>query len=127
MRAIDSVNNSTESNQRQTDFSPEPRSAVVLPFNACRSRALVWWRTRHPWTLSRAAKDSRQLRLVLKRRTLFDPDWPDAIGGDPSAAIAVRAMKHMGIDAPEIDTVLSAVLACAIDGDSTCPIELASK
>ncbi|MBN8974804.1 MAG: hypothetical protein J0H51_22695 [Rhizobiales bacterium] len=59
---------------------------------------------------------------------MFDPDWHDAISGDPSAAIAiaVRAMKHMGIDAPGIDTALSAVLACAIDGDMTCPIVLSS-
>lgn len=129
MRAIDPANVSVENNsQRQTDGPLERPSAIILPFQTRRSTTLAWWRTRHPSTLSRAGNDPRLLRTAVKRKALFDPDWHDAVNGDPTAAIAiaVRAMKHLGIDAPEIDATLSAVLACAIDGDTTCPIVLSS-
>jgi hypothetical protein len=88
---------------------------------------LIWWRTRTPTEFD--AKDSTTLRRVLNRTTTADePNWPRAIAGQITTAIwiAVDRLKKRKITHLEIDLALSALLACAIDGDVTAEILISS-
>jgi hypothetical protein len=66
--------------------------------------------------------------VLINVRTISDPQWLDASRGDAAACIAVsiRQMQRHVIGAMEVDTALSAVLACAIAGDITCPVLISS-
>jgi hypothetical protein len=57
-----------------------------------------------------------------------EPDWSRAILGDAAVAIrvAVEQMKARPITAAEVDLALSAVLACALEGDATSAILISS-
>lgn len=105
----------------------EVRSAIVRPL-VFPNLPIVWWRTRQPRTFSSGSHEARRLRQIIRTRELPDPDWIDAAQGAPLAAIAVaaRQLRDRAIDCAEIDFALSAVLACAIDGDATCPIVISS-
>jgi hypothetical protein len=85
------------------------------------------WREREPQALSPHDKD-RLRAALLATKLPSEPDWILAILGDAPAAIgiAVRQLSIRKISDPEVDLALSAVLACAIDGDRTAPIVISS-
>jgi hypothetical protein len=85
------------------------------------------WRKRKPESLS--LQDVSRLRRALLATSLpSEPDWNHAILGDAGVAIgiAVRQLKLHKITDLEVDLALSAVLACAIEGDPTAPIVISS-
>lgn len=91
------------------------------------SSPLQWWRTREPMTFH--PRELRPLRMALMATCLAaEPDWRRAILGNTPIAIgiAVRQMKFHPITAPEVDLSVSAVLACAIEGNATSAILLSS-
>ncbi|WP_456862031.1 hypothetical protein [Bradyrhizobium sp. USDA 4503] len=65
---------------------------------------------------------------MIEIQAISDKDWPTAIRGSATASIAVsiRQLKKHVIGAVEVDAALSAVLACAIEGDMTSPVILSS-
>lgn len=89
-------------------------------------KPLHWWRTRAPRSLRRS--DIRVLRAHLLRTPVADLDWFRAATGDAAAAIAVaiRAMQTAGMTNPVVDAALSAVLCCALEGDSASPVVILS-
>lgn len=98
-------------------FPPE-----LLPFSP-----LCWWRTRRPSSL--LCRGIRGIREVLLGTEISgEADWYRAILGDAPAAIriAVKQMSERRITAPEVDLALSAVLACALEGDPACAVVLSS-
>jgi hypothetical protein len=100
-------------------FTAKPQLTPHFP------RAL--WRKRKPEALS--LQDVSRLRRALLATTLpSEPDWNRAILGDAAVAvgIAVRQLKLHKITDLEVDLALSAVLACAIEGEPTAPIVISS-
>jgi hypothetical protein len=88
---------------------------------------LIWWRTRKPSLL--LCKGIGEIReAVLGTQISGQPDWSRAILGDAAVAIrvAVEQMKVGVITATEVDLALSAVLACALEGDRASPIVISS-
>jgi hypothetical protein len=88
---------------------------------------LIWWRTRKPGLL--LCKGIGELReAVLGTEISGQPDWSRAILGDADVAIrvAVGQMKVRKITAAEVDLALSAVLACALEGDPASAIVISS-
>ena len=91
------------------------------------SSPLIWWRTRKPsvflcWGIG-------GIRAVLLGTEIRgEPDWSRAILGDAAVAIrvAVAQMKVRKITATEVDLALSAVLACALEGDPASAILISS-
>jgi hypothetical protein len=103
----------------QEQFRARPHLARPSP--------LELWRTCKPELLS--SGDVGHLRKTLVGTTLpWEPDWKRAILGDVAVAIgiAVRQLKFHRITDPEIDLALSAVLACAIEGDAAAAVLLSS-
>jgi hypothetical protein len=81
------------------------------------------WRERKPQALS--LQDVSRLREALLDTNIpSERDWNRAVSGDAAVAIgiAVRQLTIRKITDPEVDLALSAVLACAIEGDSTAPV-----
>lgn len=102
-----------------SEFRPKPRLAPPSPLDL--------WRTCKPELLS--PRDVGRLRKCLLDTTLpSEPDWKRAILGDVAVAIAiaVRQLKFHRITDPEIDLALSAVLACAIEGDAAAAVLVSS-
>jgi hypothetical protein len=100
-------------------FSLTPDLAPFTP--------LVWWRTRRPNTL--LGKGIGEIRKTLLGTEIQgEPEWPRAILGEPSIAIriAVEQMKTHKITAFEVDLALSAVLACALEGEPASAIVISS-
>jgi hypothetical protein len=88
---------------------------------------LVWWRTRKPRL--RLCQGIREIReALLGTEIRGQPDWSRAILGDAAIAIGVAGeqMKAHVITATEVDLALSAVLACALEGDPASPIVISS-
>jgi hypothetical protein len=88
---------------------------------------LVWWRTRRPSALlCRSIGGIRE--ALLGTEIQGEPDWSRAILGEAAVAIrvAVGQMKVHKITATEIDLALSAVLACALEGDPASAILISS-
>lgn len=88
---------------------------------------LAWWRTRKPSVL--LCRQIRAIREALIGTELQgQPDWNRAILGDPAIAIgiAVKQMSERAITASEVDLSLSAVLACALEGDPASAIVISS-
>ena len=88
---------------------------------------LIWWRTRKPRLLP--CRGIREIREALLETEIHGQlDWVRAILGDAAVAIgvAVEQMKVRVITAIEVDLALSAVLACALEGDLTSPIVISS-
>jgi hypothetical protein len=99
--------------------SLEPHFAPFSP--------LIWWRTRRPSALlSRGIGEIRE--ALLGTEIHEQPDWSRAILGDAAVAIrvAVEQMKERPITAAEVDLALSAVLACALEGDAASAILISS-
>uniref|UniRef100_Q07NV4 Uncharacterized protein n=1 Tax=Rhodopseudomonas palustris (strain BisA53) TaxID=316055 RepID=Q07NV4_RHOP5 len=106
---------------------PQRILPLTNPPNAAPDFPLRWWRTREP--LSFSPVDLAPLRRCLIRDTsISEPQWIDAVTGDPASAIGVGValLRQHGMCAIEIDLGLSAALACAIEGDVTTPILIAS-
>jgi hypothetical protein len=88
---------------------------------------LIWWRTRKPRL--RLCQGIREIReALLGTEIRGQPDWSRAILGDAAIAIGVAGeqMKAHVITATEVDLALSAVLACALEGDPASPIVISS-
>lgn len=86
-----------------------------------------WWRIRSPYDFS--SKDVRTIREALLRTDLVkDADWFRAIGGDAAAAIgiAIKTLKNHGMRNPVTDTVISAVLCCALEEDPAAKVVMLS-
>jgi hypothetical protein len=102
---------------------PSPLLAPDLaPFSP-----LIWWRTRKPRLL--LCRGIRELHEALLATEIAGQlDWTRAILGDAAVAIgvAIQQMKLRTITAIEVDLALSAVLACALEGDLTSPIVISS-
>ena len=102
---------------------PQPLLAPDLaPFSP-----LIWWRTRKPRLL--LCRGIREIREALLGTEIpGQPDWVRAILGDAALAIgvAVEQMKVRTITAIEVDLALSAVLACALEGDPASPVVISS-
>jgi len=93
----------------------------------CPTSPLSWWRTRPPGEFTR--KDSAALRWALLGKQINDEaSWRDAATGEVTAAIrvVVGRLKKREITHPEIDLALTAMLACAVDGDVTSGILISS-
>jgi hypothetical protein len=102
---------------------PSPLLAPDLaPFSP-----LIWWRTRKPRLL--LCRGIHEIREALRETEIPGQlDWVRAILGDAAVAIgvAVEQMKVHVITAIEVDLALSAVMACALDGDLRSPIVISS-
>ena len=88
---------------------------------------LAWWRTRRPSAL--LCQQIRGIREALLGTEIHgEPNWNRAILGDPAIAIsiAVKQMTEHKITASEVDLSLSAVLACALEGDPASAIVVSS-
>lgn len=101
-----------------------PTSSVpdLAPFSP-----LIWWRTRRPSALlCRGIGGIRE--ALLGTEIHGEPDWPRAILGDAAIAIriAVGQMQARTITATEVDLALSAVLACALEGEPASAIVISS-
>lgn len=101
------------------DLRTPPRRASASP--------LELWRTCKPKALARA-EVSRLRKVLLGTELISEPDWNRAVLGDVAVAIgvAVRQLKSRKIAEPEIDLALSAVLACAIEGDAAAAVLISS-
>lgn len=90
---------------------PTPQQISVLPTH--------WWRTRRPQSFGRHHIQAIRAAL-LGMRVPRELDWSRAVTGDPATAIgiAVRQMQAYGMTCPLVDAALSAVICCAIEGDS---------
>jgi hypothetical protein len=111
---------------RYTTTSGNRASPLLAPDLAPFS-PLIWWRTRKPRLLRR--RGIRKIReALLDTEIAGQLDWARAILGDAAVAIgvAVEQMKFRTITAIEVDLALSAVLACALEGDLTSPIVISS-
>ncbi len=99
--------------------SLEPHFAPFSP--------LIWWRTRKPSALL-CRGISRIREALLETDVKGEQDWSRAILGDAAVAIriAVEQMKGRPISAAEVDLALSAVLACALEGDAASAILISS-
>ncbi|WP_315707231.1 MULTISPECIES: hypothetical protein [unclassified Bradyrhizobium] len=106
----------------------QQQTLVILPLpTESFGSPTKWWRTREPGSYS--CGDLRHLRRTLIRiQTISDKEWSAAIRGYAAASIAVsiRQLNKHVISAIEVDVALSAVLACAIEGDITSPVMLSS-
>jgi hypothetical protein len=101
------------------NLAPFPSAPDLTP--------LIWWRTRRPSALlCRGIGGIRE--ALLGTEIDGEPDWHRAILGDAAVAIrvAVGQMKVRKIRAGEIDLALSAVLACALEGDPASAILISS-
>jgi hypothetical protein len=104
-------------NRASTSLTPD-----LTPFSP-----LIWWRTRSPSALlCRGVGGIRE--ALLGTEICGEPDWSRAILGEAPVAIrvAVEQMKTRKITAIEIDLALSAVLACALEGDPASAILISS-
>jgi hypothetical protein len=88
---------------------------------------LIWWRTRRPSPLL-CRSISKIREALLETEIDGEPDWFRAILGNAAVAIriAVDQMKANKITAAEIDLALSAVLACALEGEPASAILISS-
>jgi hypothetical protein len=99
----------------------------ISPPNPRPFSPLTWWRTRPPSPfLCRGIGEIRG--ALLGTEIHGEPDWHRAIQGDAAVAIrvAVNQLKVCKIGAGEIDVALSAVLACALEGDPASAILISS-
>lgn len=81
---------------------------------------LDWWRTHAAEVLRKA--DGERIRMSLRAyQESSDPRWAHAVEGDVAAAvgIAIRVVWRCEPLGVSIDAALSALLACALDGDAT--------
>lgn len=108
-----------------------PASRNHAPFSLVPALAqfspLIWWRTRRPSPLlCNGIGGIRE--ALLGTEIQGEPEWPRAILGDAAVAIriAVGQMKVCKITATEVDIALSAVLACALEGEPASAIVVSS-
>jgi len=93
---------------------------------ACPSQFELW-HTCKPDEVS-CADISRLRKALFGTRLPSEPDWKRAVLGDAGAAIGIadRQLKSHTITDPEVDLALSAVLACAIEGNTTSAAVISS-
>lgn len=103
-------------------LAPTSSALVLTPFSP-----LTWWRTKPPSALlCRGVGGIRE--ALIGTEIHGEPDWHRAILGEAAVAIriAVKQMKERKITATEIDLALSAVLACALEGEPASAILISS-
>jgi hypothetical protein len=83
---------------------------------------LTSWRTRD--ALQFNSIDVNAMRALLARTTLFgQPKWAAAASGDGPAAVAVAVAFIPACQiTPSLDLAMTALLACAIEGDAGAQI-----
>lgn len=104
------------------NLAPTSLAPDLAPFSP-----LTWWRTRKPSALlCRGIGGIRE--ALLGTEIHGEPEWFRAILGDAAVAIriAIEQMKMRKITATEVDLSLSAVLACALEGEPTSAIVISS-
>ncbi len=88
-----------------------------------RSASAAWltlWREAAPGACTK--EDAKSIRKVLERTGLLgEPDWTRAVQGDLTAAVraALRVTNRLKVNSAAtgaLDLVMSALMACAIDG-----------
>ncbi|MGA2568427.1 MAG: hypothetical protein ABSF41_16555 [Pseudolabrys sp.] len=86
---------------------------------------LRWWR-RLPAPAFTGVHVAVIRRAIAGITTVDEPYWPDAVKGDPAAAVgvALRAIKRRRIPSPGFDLVMSALLRCAIEGSNNSALVL---
>lgn len=95
-----------------------PEQADAPP--AINTVRLSWWRSHSADAFSKG--DAERIRVSLRACPMgADPRWEQAVEGNVAAAvgIAIRVVwrcESLGISS---DAALSALLACALDGDAT--------
>jgi hypothetical protein len=95
---------------------PEQRDA----FPAINTARLSWWRSHSADAFSKG--DAERIRVSLRACPMgADPRWEHAVEGNVAAAvgIAIRVVwrcEPLGVSS---DAALSALLACAVEGDAT--------
>ena len=103
------------------------REPLSLAPDIAQLSPLTWWRTRAPSPL--LCKGISGIRKALLGTEIpEEPEWSRAIFGDAAVAIriAVGQMKMRKITATEVDLSLSAVLACALEGEPASAIVISS-
>jgi hypothetical protein len=108
-------------------YASENRARLSLASDLAPFSPLVWWRTRRPTAL--LSKSIGEIRKTLLGTEIHgEADWSAAVLGEASVAIriAVQQMKSHKITAPEVDLALSAVLACALEGEPASAIVISS-
>lgn len=102
--------------------APSSLAPDLAPFSP-----LIWWRTRRPSALLRRGIGGIR-EALLGTEIPEEPEWSRAILGDAAVAIriAVGQMKVRKITATEVDLALSAVLACALEGEPASAIVISS-
>ena len=103
------------------------RAPLSLAQDLASVSPLIWWRTRRPGPLL-CRSISKIREALLETEIDGEPDWFRAILGNAAVAIriAVDQMKANKITAAEIDLALSAVLACALEGEPASAILISS-
>ncbi len=107
--------------------SPGNRAPFSLASTFISVSPLIWWRTHKPSAL--AGRSIGRIRKdLLGTKIPGEPEWSRAILGDAAVAIriAIEQMKANKITAVEVDLALSAVLACALEGEPTSAILISS-
>jgi hypothetical protein len=86
---------------------------------------LHWWR-HLPADAYTAAHLEILHRSISGIIIMNEPRWPDAVRGDPAAAIgvALRTAKRHSTPSPTVDLVMSAVLLAALAGDPVAVLVL---
>jgi len=88
---------------------------------------LPWWRTRLPSEFT--SEDAATVRVALHSTVLpTEIGWEGAVGGNITSAIriGVNTLKTCSITDFDVDLSMSALLACAIDGEITAGILISS-
>ena len=101
---------------------PWPNSGSTDNFDL---NPLPWWRTRLPTDFT--FRDATTIRTALHSAALpGEIGWEDAVDGNITSAIriGVNTLKTCSITDFEVDLTMSALLACAIDGEITAGIHL---
>jgi hypothetical protein len=121
-----SANPSLHKGGSRTPTSGNHAPSLLAP-NLAPSSPLNWWRARKP-SLLLCAGIGEIREALLGSEIPGQPYWTCAILGDAAVAIrvAVDQMKVHKITAIEVDLALSAVLACALEGDRASPIVISS-
>jgi hypothetical protein len=86
---------------------------------------LHWWRHLPADAYTGTHRDI--LHKAISGITIMnEPGWPDAVRGDPAAAIgvALRTAKRHSTPSPTVDLVMSAVLLAALAGDPVAALVL---
>src|SRR5579871_6088508 len=110
----------------QRDFLARARRNVPVTIHF--PHPLSWWRTRRAEDFKRS--DVAIARSVLTRSAILgEPHWHLGARGDTAVAIgvALRARRQSGENLVVVDVAMTAVLCCAVEGDTTAGLLLSDR